>query len=67
MATQFRYSGTVESSTFGAEFMALRIAMELISSLRYKLRMFGISVEEPANVFCDNKAVIKILHLQNRV
>ena len=39
--------------------MALRIATELISSLRYKLRMFGIPIEEPANVFCDNEAVYK--------
>ena len=33
---------TVESSTFGLEFVALRIAPELITSFRYKLRMFGI-------------------------
>ena len=32
---------TVESSTFGSEFVALRIATELITSFRYKLRMFG--------------------------
>ena len=50
---------TVESSTFGSEFVALRIASELIVSLRYKLRMFGIPVEGPANVFCDNEAVYK--------
>ena len=31
---------TVESSTFGAEFVALQIATKLISSLRYKLKMF---------------------------
>lgn len=50
---------TVESSTFGSEFVALRVATELIISLRYKLRMFGIPVEGPANVFCDNEAVYK--------
>ena len=37
--------------------MALQIATELISSLCYKLRMFGIPVNEPANVFCNNKAI----------
>ena len=61
-APLFWYSkkqNTVESSTFGAEFVALRIATELISSLRYKLRMFGVPVDEPANVFCDNEAVYK--------
>ena len=48
---------TVESSTFGSEFVALRIAAELIISLRYKLRMFGIPVMGEANVFCDNNSV----------
>ena len=50
---------TVESSTFGAEFCALRIATEMVESLRYKLRMFGIPIDGPANVFCDNEAVYK--------
>ena len=48
---------TVESSTFGSEFVALRIATEMIISLRYKLRMFGIALTGPANVFCNNEAV----------
>ena len=48
---------TVESSTFGSEFVALRIASELTISLRYKLRMFGIPITGPAQVFCDNEAV----------
>jgi hypothetical protein len=29
---------TVESSTFGSEFVAMRIAIEMIECLRYKLR-----------------------------
>lgn len=49
---------TVESSTFGSEFVAMRIAVEMIEALRYKLRMFGIPIEVPANVFCDNKSVV---------
>ena len=40
----------VKSSTYGAEFVALQIATELISSFCYKLWMFGIPVTEPANV-----------------
>ena len=48
---------TVESSTFGSEFVALRIASEQIISLRYKLRMFGVPINSFANVFCDNKSV----------
>ena len=50
---------TAESSTFGSEFVALRVGTELISSLRYKLRMFGIHIDGPANVFCDNESVWK--------
>jgi hypothetical protein len=33
---------TVETSTFGSEFVALQTARDLIISMRYKLRMFGI-------------------------
>jgi hypothetical protein len=49
---------TVESSTFGSEFVALRTAVEMIIGLRYKLRMFGVPIEGPANVFCDNQGVV---------
>jgi hypothetical protein len=49
---------TVETSTFGAEFVALRIATELIESLRYKLRMMGVPIEGPTNVLCDNQSVV---------
>jgi hypothetical protein len=49
---------TVESSTFSSEFVALRIAVEMTEALRYKLRMFGIPIDGPSNVFCDNKSVV---------
>ena len=49
---------TVESSSFGSEFVALRIATEMIEALRYKLRTFGIRLEGPTEVFCDNKSVV---------
>ena len=50
---------TVEASTFGSEFIAAKIAVELIEGLRYKLRMMGVPLDGPANVFCDNEAVVK--------
>ena len=50
---------TVETSTFGSEFVALKISVELIEALRYKLRMFGIPIDGPTNVVCDNEAVTK--------
>jgi hypothetical protein len=37
----------------------MKIAVELIEGLRYKLRMMGVPVEDPCNVFCDNEAVVK--------
>ena len=48
----------MESSTFGSEFVAMRIAVEMIEALRYKLRMMGVPLEGAANVFCDNKSVV---------
>ena len=50
---------TVEASTFGAEFCAMRTAVEMIEALRYKLRMFGVPIDGAANVYCDNEAVYK--------
>ena len=49
---------TVETSTFGSEFVAAKIAVELIQALRYKLRMMGVPLDGPENVFCDNNAVV---------
>ena len=39
--------------------MALIIATELLVSLIYKLRMFGIDIGGPADVFCDNQSVME--------
>ena len=50
---------SVEASTFGTEFTAMKNAVELIEALRYKLRMFGVPIEGPTNIFCDNEAVCK--------
>ena len=50
---------TVKTSSFGSKFVAMRIAKEMIVALRYKLRMFGVPVPEPADVMCDNRGVVK--------
>ena len=49
---------TVETSSFGSEFIALRIAVEMNEGLRYKLRMFGVPISGPTDIFCDNKSVV---------
>ena len=49
---------TVETSTFGAEFVALKIATELVKALRYKLQMMGVPIKGAANVLVDNASVV---------
>jgi hypothetical protein len=50
---------TVESSTFGSELVALRIARDLIAALRIKLQLLGVPLIGPASVLCDNQGVVK--------
>ena len=49
---------TCESSTFGSEFVAMRVAVERIRALRYKLRMFGIPIAGPTAILGDNESVV---------
>lgn len=50
---------TVESSTFGSEFIAMKQAVEMIEGLRYKLRMMGIEVDGSTSIFGDNESVVR--------
>jgi hypothetical protein len=50
--------GSVESSTFGSEFCAMKHCCEYLRGLRYKLRMMGIACEEPAFISGDNQSVL---------
>jgi hypothetical protein len=38
--------------------VALQICKELIVVMHYKLRMFGVEIDSPANEFCDNRGVV---------
>jgi len=49
---------TVEVSSFGSEFVALRTGVEMNDSFRYKLRMMGIPITGPTNILCDNQYVV---------
>ena len=49
---------SVESSSFGSEFVAMKQCCEYIRGLRYKLRMMGISVEGPTYIYGDNQSVL---------
>ena len=48
---------TIETSTFGSEFMEVKQAAEYLRGLHYKLRMFGIPVDEPVFIYGDNQSV----------
>ena len=50
---------TVDSSSFGSEFIALQAAKDMVVALRYKLQMFWVPIDGPANVCCDNNGVVK--------
>ena len=48
---------TVETSSFGSEFMAMKLARKYICALLYKLRMMGIPFSDPCFVYGYNKLV----------
>ena len=50
---------TIETSTFGSEFIVLKTAVESCRGLRYKLRMMGVPISGPTYFFGDNQSVIK--------
>lgn len=58
---------TVETSTYGSELVAGRIAVELIMEYRYKLRMLGVPVDGPSVMLGDNLSMIKNCTLPSSV
>lgn len=49
---------TVETATYGSEFVAARIATDQIIDLRTTLRYLGVPIQERAYMFGDNQSVI---------
>jgi hypothetical protein len=49
---------SVETSSFGSEFIAMKQCCEYIRGLRYKLRQMGIAIDKPTYIFGDNKSVL---------
>jgi hypothetical protein len=49
---------TIETSVFGAEFVAMKNGMEATRGLRYKLRMMGVALSGPTYIYGDNMSVI---------
>ena len=49
---------TVETTTFGSYFMAMKLACEYIRGLWYNLRMMRIPLSDPWFLYGDNKSVL---------
>ena len=50
--------GAIQTSTFGAEFCALKKAVEEAITLRYYLRSIGVHVTKPTIIYADNLSAI---------
>ena len=53
-----RRQASVQTSTFGAEFTALKKAVEEAITLRYYLRSMGVKVAKATPIFVDNMSVV---------
>jgi hypothetical protein len=49
---------TVETATYGSEFVAPRICVEQIIDVRNKLRYLGVPIRDKSFMFGDNKSVV---------
>ena len=49
---------TIETSVFGAEFVAMKHGIETLRGLRYKLRMMGVLLTGPTFIYGDNKSQV---------
>ena len=51
--------GAIETSTYGAEFCAMRTAVEEVQSVRYMLRCLGVKVKTASLICGGNKGVVQ--------
>lgn len=49
---------SIETSSFGSEFSAMRLCCEYVRGLRYKFQMMVIPCDYPTFIFGDNKSVL---------
>ena len=49
---------SIETSSFGSEFIAMKQCTEYLRGLRYKLRMMGIPCDGPGFIYGDNQSVL---------
>ena len=53
-----KLQATVETATFGSEYVSARTCVEQIMDLRLTLRYLGVPVEGPSFMFGDNETVV---------
>ena len=49
---------TIETSVFGAEFVAMKEGIDTLKGLIYKLRMIGFPVSSPSYIYGKNISVV---------
>ena len=52
-----------EASAFSSKFFLMKECVEHINALGFKLRMFGVPIDESNKLLCDNESVVKKLFI----
>ncbi len=53
-----KQQATIETSVFGAEFVAMKHSIKMLRGLRYKIRMMGVPFSGPTYFYGDNKSQV---------
>jgi hypothetical protein len=53
-----KQQGAIETSIFGAEFVAMKHGIKTLRGLKYKIRMMGIPLSGPTYIYGDNKSQV---------
>jgi hypothetical protein len=53
-----KQQATIETSVFGAEFVAMKHGIEMLRGLRYKIRMMVIPLSGPTYIYGNNKSQV---------
>ena len=56
--TYSKRQSTVESSTYGSELVAARVATDMAVEIRYTLQMLGVPIDGSVLMLGDNKSVV---------
>jgi hypothetical protein len=63
-----KQQATIKTSVFGAEFVAMKIGMESLSGLQYKLLIMGVEIFGPLYIYGDNKSnLVSSAYIHNSI